>query len=350
MFEFITKIRPMHSFKTFLLASLSIFTVTLLNSQAVIDAGLIPADGDKWEVEFVDAANFQPGAAGANLSWDFSGIDRSQAQTLTFEIVPLMDAVGSNLFPNADFCWHLQGFNFYNYYQANTDSMSLLGVVAAGSGQEINFLTTFSRPEDVIRFPLSFQDSYGYTSAFTSGIPGSITFEGQRTGTVEVDGYGTIITPFGTYTNVLRIKIVEQDNLSNAVETQYAWLQADNFTPLMVYNTSTDPEEMPSLYYARPVVVSDIRALQTSTDLDVKILGNPSKHMLNISIDSEEILRAFQVQLITTDGKVIHTDTHPSPYAKKQQIAIPVQNLPSGLYFVRIVHANKSTQKTWIKR
>jgi len=340
----------MHSFKTFFLSFLFVFTTTFLSSQPVIDAGLIPSDGDKWEVEFVDATNFQPGAAGPNLSWDFSGIDRSQAQSLTFEIVPLMDAVGSNLFPNADFCWHLKGFNFYNYYQANTDSMSLLGVVAAGNGQEIDFLTTFSKPEDVIRFPLSFQDNYSYTSKFTAGIPGSITFDGEREGTVEVDGYGTISTPFGTYTNVLRVKIVEQDNLSNAVETQYAWLESDNFTPLMVYNTSTDPEETPSLYYARPVIVNNTQNLTARASLEVKVLGNPIEHQLNISIESKEILPAFLVQVITADGRIIHTHQQQSLSAKEERIEVPVHTLPAGLYFVRVVHANASTQKAWIKK
>ncbi|NRB51258.1 MAG: hypothetical protein HRU41_26540 [Saprospiraceae bacterium] len=242
----------------FLLLFLVLSSSFTVFSQPVIDAGFIPTDGDKWEVEFLGATNFSPGPEGANQTWDFADLDQDNAEAITFEILPLNSAVGSNLFPDADFCWHLKEFGIYNYYQANMDSMTLMGVVSA-TNQDINFLTTFNKPEDVIRFPINYQDSYSYTSQFTSGIPGSITFDGEREGTVEVDGFGTLITPFGTYENVLRMLIVEKDNLSNITDTQYAWIEADNFTPLMVYNTSTDGEEPPSLYYSRPLIINDTK-------------------------------------------------------------------------------------------
>lgn len=338
----------MFSFRTFLLSILFSLGTLALHSQPVIDAGFIPSDGDKWEVEFLDATNFAPGPAGASQTWDFAGLDQNSAQSLTFEILPLNSAVGSNLFPDADFCWHLTEFQIYNYYQANADSMSLMGVVSA-SNQDINFLTTFSKPEDVIRFPINYQDSYSYTSQFTSGIPGSITFEGEREGTVEVDGYGTLITPFGTYENVLRIVIIEKDNLSNVTDTQYAWIEADNFTPLMVYNTSTDGEEPPSLYYSRPLIVNDTKNSSLPSTLDLQVLGNPSQDWLRLSIRSEDKLDNYQIQVIALDGRIVHEENKKSSLLREEQIEIPVHHLGSGSYFIICSNGMGSVQRKWIK-
>ncbi len=339
----------MLSFRTFLLFTLCVLVSFSLHSQPIIDSGFIPTDGDKWEVEFLEATNFSPGSAGANQTWDFAGLDQNTAQSLNFEILPLSSAVGSNLFPDADFCWHLKEFGIYNYYQANMDSMSLMGVVSA-SNQDINFLTTFNKPEDVIRFPISYQDSYSYTSQFTSGIPGSITFDGEREGTVEVDGFGTLITPFGTYENVLRMVIIEKDNLSNITDTQYAWIEADNFTPLMVYNTSTDGEEPPSLYYSRPLIVNNTKDLLSPSDLDFQILGNPSQDRLRLKITSEQKLDKYQIQLIATDGRLLYQSTNRSTLISEERIEIPVQQLAAGLYFIKCSGAGTSLQKAWIKR
>lgn len=338
----------MFSFRTFLLSTLCLLASISLHSQPVIDSGFIPSDGDKWEVEFFQATNFSPGPAGANQTWDFGDLDQNAAQSLNFEILPLNSAVGSNLFPDADFCWHLKEFGIYNYYQANMDSMSLMGVVSA-SNQDINFLTTFNKPEDVIRFPISYQDSYSYISQFTSGIPGSITFDGEREGTVEIDGFGTLITPFGTYENVLRMLIIEKDNLSNITDTQYAWIEADNFTPLMVYNTSTDGEDPPSLYYSRPLIVNNTKDLLSPSDLDLQILGNPSQDRLQLKIRSEERIGSYQIQLISIDGIVVFQRAMRSDMIKEEQIDIPIQHLSSGPYFIKFSAANRSAQKTWIK-
>lgn len=336
-------------FRNFLLLLLSQSSSLILFSQPVIDAGFIPTDGDKWEVKFLEAINFSPGPTGANQIWDFADLDQENAQALTFEILPLNSAVGSNLFPYAAFCWHLKEFGIYNYYQANVDSMTLMGVVSA-TNQDINFLTTFSKPEDVIRFPINYQDSYSYTSQFTSGIPGSITFDGEREGTVEIDGFGALSTPFGTYENVLRMVIVEKDNLSTITNTQYAWLEADNFTPLMVYNTSTDAEEPPSLYYSRPLIINDTKNIKAQSTFNLKILGNPSQDWLRLKISSEEKLQKYEIQVIAPDGKVVYQEVKRSGTLREEQIEISVQHLASGPYFINCSNQGVSTQQKWVKK
>ena len=89
----------------------------------------------------------------------------------------------------------------------------------------------YSNSKQMYKFPLAMNETLSDTFNGTATVSGySLTRSGSTNGTV--DGYGTLITPSGTYTNVLRIKTnqTSTDNLAGTTNTAstetYSWVKA----------------------------------------------------------------------------------------------------------------------------
>ncbi|MDV7396316.1 hypothetical protein RZS08_33285, partial [Arthrospira platensis SPKY1] len=103
----------------------------------------------------------------------------------------------------------------YSFYYSDGNSLEFLGsalVLNPGSAPDTNYLTLTVDGDLLFEFPLHYGDQMsddieGTNTVFAGGSP----FVTQRTGTTttEVDGYGTLITPLGTFNNVLRVKRTE---------------------------------------------------------------------------------------------------------------------------------------------
>jgi hypothetical protein len=96
-------------------------------------------------------------------------------------------------------------------------------------------------------------------------------------------------------------------------------------------------------YYATPkrLESGSLNASSFSKGNDFKVYPNPSSAFLNIN-SNESIL---SLQLISTSGKVVEEYLNQSKNA-----VIDISNLPSGMYFVKLISQNKtSTFKKFLK-
>lgn len=264
-------------FSFFLTASLS------LSAQITLSVNdMIPAIGEQYSVKYYSAAsvNFSPGPAGANQNWDFSQIDQGLLADYNFSIIAPADGVGNQEFPDADFVWLLNEFDAYNYYKINGDNIELIGGTF-GSDGIVDYKEVYTDTEDALRFPLTFNTSYSYSSAYQAEIFG-ISTPGFRNGTVEIDGYGSITTPLATYSNVLRMKIVSTDHL-NFTETQYAWILAGQFIPVAVYSTTNDPDTPADIYFSQLDGGTSTAEPLKQTDFGVRIAGNIVRDQLQLT-------------------------------------------------------------------
>ncbi len=151
------------------------------------------------------ASSAAPGPAGANQTWDFTSVTSSASLSSSYEACP-----GTNQYCDTFAGANLTGLEVITnntlFYNASSSKLSIVGARGAGfaGGTVVN--NYFSNPEDILRFPMSYNTTYIDTSrvAYTAfGAPA------RRTGytTVTADGWGTLKVPGGTtYTNVLRIK------------------------------------------------------------------------------------------------------------------------------------------------
>lgn len=279
------------------------FSLDAVHSQATLTVeSQTPTFGETYEVQYAEADGFSPGSGGANQTWDFSNMDLSFFE-IQFSILSPEDGIATTNFPDADFIWLLDEFEAYNYYQVEDNGLTLIGG-AFGSPGDVTFLDVFSDLEDGLQLPMTYPDTYEYSSAWTSYFFG-ISSEGYREGAVEVDGYGTIILPNGTYDNVLRVVITSTTTVSGltVTETQTSWMLPGQFVPVMVFTTSDDPEEIPSVYYCKRNAINATQ-LPLMVDYGIRVAGNPVTTNLNL-LGTEALPHDLQLRLLDAQGREV---------------------------------------------
>ena len=85
----------------------------------------------------------------------------------------------------------------------------MIGAQVTVNGSTLPLVVSYSDPDDIYQFPMTFGSTatnpYAINTDLTSlGVPVQIVSTGQRTNLVE--GWGTLVTPFGTFSNVLKLK------------------------------------------------------------------------------------------------------------------------------------------------
>lgn len=177
---------------------------------------------------------------GSNMTWDFSNLIPISQELEEYENgfftpygffflgvnvlgVKQADSIGVGAFaPISD---------VYNYFQNTNNEYRIRGTGLTLQG--IPFPTFYTDNDEVYQFPLDFGDEDSTTFRFEINLLtlGSISSTGYRIN--EVDGFGMITTPFGTF-DAIRVKstIVSQDSVNiggfpianETVTIEYKWL------------------------------------------------------------------------------------------------------------------------------
>ena len=310
-----------------------------LYAQPIITAQSNPQIGQAWDVTMLDANGFKPGAAGANQSWDFSAIPPEQNfPTFQFVIIDPSNAPYPDSFPDATHVvkWTLLGFPFHQYeYADNQKRAAVGGILSDGTGY--TSMTHYTKDDDdAIQYPLTYQTSYPFTSIQTLKTL-SFTFEYFTEGSVEVDAYGSLTLPTGTYDDVLRMRIVRVKHDSTFLPpevdttTQIVWMEEGNATPLMVYETYSNPDNgSPALYYAVPSTASSSEGKLSSQSIDIQHL--PGSEKLGIQFNGFDLGQHINIQLIDLSGKKLHTIYQ--GHISTTDLQLPFPSLPKGIFLL----------------
>ncbi len=210
---------------------LCLFSPFSITAQITLNQSDFPSAGTAVIRAEANTNGVSPGSAGPNQTWDFSSLDTINIDTTTF-ITP-DEAPNSDDFPMANLVSYNLGVYTYNYINSN----ALWGI-----GISLDFVepgTFISIYFDPMSKQMVFPTTYGTT--FTDSTNIDITLEdpegGFRTKTVqksefEVDGYGTVITPSGSF-DALRMVIIRESIDSTWAEFLGQWM-------LLSAGTSTD--------------------------------------------------------------------------------------------------------------
>ncbi|MBC9798452.1 hypothetical protein [Sinomicrobium weinanense] len=189
-------------------------------TQAEFDATL--GDHTRFSVD-VSNQEVDPGPSGSGVSWDFSKFDNPFSSNFQ-EALNCPDTEGCDVFPEANRAFLLHGdIDSYSYFTLSKNEYLRIG----GINDDIQ--TTMNDPETVWKFPIAYQQEFS-DDYHETGSNGEIT---TATKDIEVDGYGTLTTAAGTFSNTLRVKmsytvVVDYpDPLIPQTQTnlvQYIWL------------------------------------------------------------------------------------------------------------------------------
>lgn len=149
----------------------------------------------------IQDSSIQPGEAGENVTWDFSTLNLPLVGTL--RLVPVSQTPYHVSFPTSNFCYEVTNSSVaYQYFDLRPNSFEFLGQATASHVFVYNI-----DPVKIFELP------YNYNSSFTDQYATTAT---SGSFTNDYDAYGTLVLPFGTFTNVVRQK-------STFPLLQYVW-------------------------------------------------------------------------------------------------------------------------------
>lgn len=264
-----------------------------------------------------------PGAAGANASWNFSGLPAGSNLAYTTAACP--GDADCGIFANANQVVKVGtlGKVFYN-----KTSSALEEVGETGSNA-----VAYTDPMKWLQFPVTFNQTYSdsYVSASRSG-----------TLTSTIDGYGTLTTPAGTYNGVLRQKIVDNTVVDaggqtmNMTLTQYYWMTPGiphYLMSIIITDITGLPVPVPSTYAVAyttetgTIGIDDKAALA----LDITVYPNPASDAISIKTGS---LRVESVAAFNMLGQQVLSKTFTG--IASGVVTLDQPGLTAGCYFLKI--------------
>lgn len=250
--------------KKLLLAVFILFAMHV-NAQVTITQNEMPGAGDEL---YRTRAGINPflnyAATGANYVWNFPNLSATTQDSAIYQTVastnfiyaltyidfafnpnranhakPGVDIPFNNLLPITD---------PYTFYYRNASVYKTVGFGVELAGIPVPII--FSDHDEIYSLPLNYGDTDTSQSAYNISIPALAYYGYEQTRMNEVDGWGVITTPSGTF-DVLRVKTsllgrdtINLDSLSigfsidRPLATEYKWLTPGLQIPVMQVNTT----------------------------------------------------------------------------------------------------------------
>lgn len=299
--------------KKFYLFSMFVFGALKGIAQPILTSSTpLPAIGYTAPVAVVATVPSIVGNSGANQIWDFSTLTFGNVGTLT-SIVPASTPISSS-FASSNYALSLVGQNTYSFFKRSTDKMEVLAwlVTAPNTGKDYT-----PNPKTRLVFPFNFNDVFTDSYQQVGNSVSSVT--------TTYDGYGTLITPFATYQNVVRIK---EDYGGGDVD--YTWYSTNPVTELAIFDNDNN-----MLYRFDANITTSINEQQRI--IDIQIFPNPCTSNLII----RNLPPNTKVTLVDALGRCLV-----EKYSSSNSININTKSFLNGLYQLIIKSDNYShTQK-----
>ena len=344
--------------KTLLLSSFVLISLIGMSQITVTDADFA-VGGDTARVSFSDETTLDLVTTGADVIWDFSSINITTQAIDTFHDVSDADwtyqLVFNNGFTEPDhesdwftpwfggglggagqFGLDAGGFEQFTAVESNE-------VKVTGFGFEV-FGTGIPAPSDTIdvkyELPMNYQDAWtsnAYTNVDLNPAFDAI-YRSYQWRDSEVDGWGEVITPFGTF-DALRIRS-EVTSVDSLYIGQFSfWVELP--TPDQVeYHWFTNGQKLPIF----SVTTTDVGGNETITEIKFKdkkrdfasneeynlgfeVYPNPAEDQLNIQLKNEASL----IQIFDMTGKLIYSEIPTS-----NLLQMNVQDWDAGMYILEI--------------
>jgi hypothetical protein len=282
-----------------------------------------------------------PGPAVEDYVWDFSTFASSSDVPQVF-VAPGSTLYGGS-FPSATVAQEA-GPNAWGYYRGTADAFEQLGVrsanqsVICGAGDEIT----------VIPYPLSYGNGTN-TEFVCDGVTFGETFDRVGNVSITADGYGDIVLPYGTISNVLRV-YWEQNytDVGNNVDdfgylTNYFWYKPGVHCPVMaIYHIETFSVYLEYTWMADQFSIGIEEALRN--DIGVELYPNPASQSVSVVLGSKGHVR---LAMIDGTGKTVRMVDLGDRAAGIQKEEISLEGLAPGPYTVRVTddHGGSGSQR-----
>jgi hypothetical protein len=290
-------------------------------------ADLNPLPG-QWSVVY-QCPIVSQGLPGANQTWDLSGLQSTTTITRSYT---------SSSIPGATI-----------RQNKNTNGViTSIDLKCDNTGQEIivesnqtGVVIGYFNPKKILALPTvynnSYQDNY---HADVSGTP----VYGEL---VEVvDGYGTLITPEGTFSNVIRVHLHDDFYVDTDLQTlyftedTYTWYKAGIKDELASITSIAQVGQVP--YYESAIYLETTTYGLTEEEMGkLAVYPNPVASSFSIQ-PSEEVVKS--ITITDLQGRLFKC----SYKELANTIVVDSEQLSIGTYFVRLIYASGKAEQAKI--
>jgi len=283
-----------------------------------------------------DTTGIIPGSAGTNITWNFADLTVDTIELLSHYYYDPATTPGSSSFPGAGLA-DLTPAGQYTYSSYSPDSTTALGVW----GVPLNCATELLSDPQKLTCPFSFGNSITDNYSGCSNC-GANTIHGTRIYTY--DGYGTLILPMATYTDVTRSKIVDSSSTGTAssVNTFYIWSDVNSGQPVFMWISMKSItydfvfKFVQSFSYSHiPTIVTNVQSELANQQSGIIVYPNPFNVSTTIKINNENLKnQTFEFIMYNLLGCEIK---HYQLTAGEKEFVIERNNLTEGMYFYKVV-------------
>lgn len=290
-----------------------------------------------------DMTVFTPGDGGEDVTWDFTNDSYPDDDYFVFvnpSTTPFADE-----FPDAVMCGKSKD-GAYQYYSSIMNEMEISGFATNfdENDPDNNIYGYFDPPINMFDLPLS----YGVKQNSTySGKYVLAANEFPLTGTVntEVDGSGTLITPTGTFENILRIHVqLTETGLAGQQVDRYIYVSEDYRFWIALHEEITvlGDVNIQKWYAVNPISLSQSSVAIDAEMTTLNLFPNPTEDILTINSRN----RIETVQIFDAKGKLVATANLNGNTSHQMDVS----NLNAGIYNVVTSSEGVFTTTKFIKK
>ncbi|MES2760905.1 MAG: T9SS type A sorting domain-containing protein [Bacteroidota bacterium] len=338
-----------------------------LHSQISITVANMPSSGDTGR--YSNAALASVGdytTTGANHNWDFSTLDSTSQGLRIFKpssatpysfyfFAPkygekTLDSVPIPAIPFGGMTLSIK--NIYSFYKKNgTTSFNAEGLGLTMSGIPIGTTAQGNNDDELYFFPLNYlnrdSSTFNFSTPTFSAIPFTYKKHGYRI--TEVDGWGTITTPYGTeqclrvVTTQYSIDTIKISALSPPFNKfgfpnymrSYQWLTLTEKIPyLEVSGNMIGGNFTPTQARYRDVLRSWVGIKEESASLAISVFPNPSTGQLTIITPQNNA--AITAEIVDLQGKTVYNKELSNNSEIANQHHLNVSSLAKGIYVLNL--------------
>lgn len=331
-----------------------------LSAQSNYNSVDYAASGDTLYLTQAQTLSFNFDTTGANVIWNYSALTGVSQRRLVFRLptqcgftLPqwpyIYNSANVNLASTDGQSLAVGNFQYTDPYDYFLKSSSLLEQKASSqliviNGNPIALKNVLTSPDIIYHFPLSYGNQDSCVSGMITSIPGIYYRESSLKRVNKVNGWGTVITPYGTFSNCLKvvsdlmqIDSIQIDTFAVPLDTvysrEYKWLDPSTNYPVLVvkqtrvgqtYITQSaeyfdvqqyfQPTALFAYYPVAPIVADTVlfQNLSANTSSYRWNFGDPSSGADDSSslVNPQHIFNApgtYNVRLIATNGNLSDT-------------------------------------------
>lgn len=330
--------------KKYTLLTASLFSLFSLKAQITITQNDMPVIGDQIFQITDTSYTLDPGISGADLTWDFSSA--SEAFSTEYNIVDVPSTGMAAIFPGANLAISEDNVSF-SFFNSNSNSFEQHGDAMSGLGFDPIVYTPAST---ILEFPLNYNDAF--STSYTSVMSFSAEEEGfyriiiKHASTIdkEVDAWGTVITPEGTF-DALRIRETETSSdstflqmtessapmwvgLDESISSSYAWYSPNRKMPVARFDQD-------GTFHYTKLGASQAGIDEEANSKQVIAYPNPVDAGYGINFRGLENI-SYTMYIYNANGQLIRTEKISGLNANMH-----TENLQSGIYHYKIVASSQ---------